>query len=361
MGNDRGIGALCLLLLQIVLGARAWRNYRSLPALSEHPSGTDSMPSVSIIIPARNEEGNLPRLLSSLLQLDYPDYEIIVVDDESSDRTAELARRHGVRVIESGRMPSGWVGKSWACAQGAAAARGSLLLFTDADTEHSPASLRAAVTSAVSRRLSLLSVMPAQECGTFWERLLLPYAFALYFAGLTRVNGPRGDSVANGQYLLFNRREYDRLGGHGCVRGSLIEDVELARLTKRAGGSVALYRTTSIRVRMYTGLRPLWEGFGKNAFRFVSSSPRSGALTVLATITYAGAVPNAIRTRNRSLSLALLATPAVALSPWTRDAGVPAAYALLYPFAGLTFGGIALDSAQRSISRRRTVWKDRRY
>ncbi|PZS10287.1 MAG: hypothetical protein DLM70_00665, partial [Chloroflexi bacterium] len=236
MGIRGGVAAQGLVLAHILFGWLSWRNYRRMPHLDESLR-CENFPSVSIVIPARNEESRLPALLRSLAALDYPDLEVVVVDDQSIDGTARVARDFGVRVIEGAEAPSGWTGKCWACWQGAAMTTGTYLLFTDADTVHGTRSLTRAIQAATSRRAALLSLLPRHRCETFWERLLVPYAYALYFAG-----GRRGTGIANGQYMLFEGDAYQRTGGHRAVRGSLVEDVDIASRIANAGERVLLLR-----------------------------------------------------------------------------------------------------------------------
>lgn len=331
---------------------------------------TGGLPSVDIIVPARDEAETLPVLLPSLLALAYPFARVLVVDDGSTDGTAAVARSLGVAVLSAPALPPGWAGKPHACAAGAAATGSAWLLFTDADTWHAPTSLTAAVAFAEQHQLDALSLFPAQRCLTFWERLLVPFAYRHYFAGVDarRVNDPaEPEALANGQYLLVRRTGYERAGGHAAVRDSIIEDVALAAVFKRAGVRCHAVRAgEQVQVRMYDGLGAIRRGFSKNSSRFLLANPRGGGWTVFSTLLDGAALPLLLLglcRRCRVLTLAGLLSwgvGAAALVPWLRAAGVPRRFALLQPLAAAAFQTVALGGL-RALRPGATEWKGRRY
>lgn len=243
-------------------------------------------PQVSIIIPARNEEASLGSCLESLVAQTGIPFEIIVVDDHSTDRTREIAQsfsglRSAVRVIEAGPLPAGWTGKNNAVAAGAREARGEWLLFTDADTVHLPGSLAAAVSEARENQADVLSYSPEQIAVTFWEMAVLPVVFAELVrqyppAKVSDPNSP--EAAANGQYILIRREAYDAVGGHAAIAFEILEDVALARAVKASGRKIRFrYAATRVRTRMYRNFRQLREGWTKNlALLF----PKPGGLAV---------------------------------------------------------------------------------
>lgn len=232
-------------------------------------------PFLSVVIPARNEEANIGACLSSLAAQTYPAFEILVVDDESGDRTAEIVRETPpgnsteIRLIRGSPLPGGWFGKPWACHQGAAEARGDLILFTDADTVHRAELLAGAVRALKEDGVDALTLMGRQVMDTFWEQLLQPQFFMLLVARFPRTGSPKRPgqwrhAIANGQYLLFRREAYEALGGHGAVAGEVAEDLRLAQLLVRGGWKLGVRGTKGLETRMYRSLEGLVEGWSKN-------------------------------------------------------------------------------------------------
>jgi len=230
---------------------------------------TKAPPQVSIIIPARNEEASLGSCLESLVNQTGVSFEIIVVNDHSTDHTAEIAAAFpGVRTIDAGPLPSGWTGKNNAVTCGARAARGEWLLFTDADTIHLPGSLKRALVESKENSADLLSYSPEQIAVTFWEMATLPVVFAELARQYppSRVSDPNSPAAAaNGQYILVTREAYDAVGGHASVASDILEDVALARAMKASGRKIRFrYAADAVRTRMYRNFAQLREGWTKN-------------------------------------------------------------------------------------------------
>lgn len=229
----------------------------------------NTAPVVSVIIPARNEEASLGACLESLVLQTGVDFEIIVVDDHSTDHTHEIATSFPkVKVIEAAPLPIGWTGKNNAVATGARQARGRWLLFTDADTVHVLGSLARALSEAQQNHVELLSYSPEQIAVTFWEIATLP----VVFAELARQYPPSKVSdtsspvaAANGQYILVRRDTYDAVGGHAAVAADILEDVAFARAVKSSGRKIRFrYAADAVRTRMYRNYAQLREGWTKN-------------------------------------------------------------------------------------------------
>jgi glycosyltransferase involved in cell wall biosynthesis len=224
---------------------------------------------ISIIIPARNEEISLADCLQSLVAQSGVEFEIIVVDDHSTDRTRAIAESFpGVRVVESGPLPQGWTGKNNAVTCGARLAHGEWLLFTDADTVHLPGSLAAALKEAHENGAEMLSYSPEQIAVTFWEMATLPVVFAELARQYSpsKVSDPASPiAAANGQYILIRRETYDAIGGHAAIARDILEDVALARAVKNSGRKILFrYAADRVRTRMYRNYRQLREGWTKN-------------------------------------------------------------------------------------------------
>jgi glycosyltransferase involved in cell wall biosynthesis len=221
-------------------------------------------PLVSIIIPARNEARSLPKLLESLLQSAYTNYEILVIDDHSEDQTYEVATRYPVTVIKAPPKPSGWIGKSWACYIGSCFAKGDLFLFTDADTIHTPNGLLEAVATLKNTHAVMLSAPSFHQNNFWWEKLLGPFHFLITVAA-TPFNKPNlKNPYAIGQYLLFEKEFYLSIGGHTAICSSLAEDVDLARMTLANGGQYQLYTNTKLyEVQMYNSFPEFVSGWSR--------------------------------------------------------------------------------------------------
>src|SRR5687767_8924827 len=248
---------------------------RSLDDEQADPPG--SPPLASHVTPARNEARNISPCVESALASSYPRLEVIVVDDHSTDETAAIvraiaARDARVRVITPPPLPDGWFGKQWACAAGAAVARGEVLGFMDADTRQAPDLVTRTVNAMLTRGADLLSVAGTQDLGSFWERMIQPQIFSIMlqrYGGTELVNRSRrvAEKIANGQCLWVRRSAYDTMGGHGAVKHEVAEDLALAQHWFGAGRTVALVLgIDQLSTRMYTSLRELIDGWGKNIY-----------------------------------------------------------------------------------------------
>jgi hypothetical protein len=298
------------------------------------------------------------------------------VDDASTDGTGSIARDCGASVIrlEEEHRPPDWLGKPHACQRGADACGGEWLLFLDADTRPAPASVHLAHAHATARRLDAVSLFLEQRCETFWERLLVPFAYQQFFAGVdgARLRRPEtGEAILNGQFILIRRAVYRAVGGHGAVRGSIVEDVALAAVLKSAGSRQETLRgERHAAVRMYRSLRSIRHGFGKNAYAFLAVDPLRGVKVALSCMGAGAGAPllglaagttGVGRIALAAVGVASWAAQAALLLPWLRRSGVPSWHAALQPLSAVVFNAIAIESTVRSVFRLGLSWKGRTY
>jgi chlorobactene glucosyltransferase len=347
------------------------------PLLERQPGG---MPSLSIVVPARDEERSIERCVRSLLAQRWLDLEVIVVDDRSTDATPQILERLAredsrLRVVRGEELPEGWIGKPWALAQGARLARGEWLLFTDADSFHDPAGAASALWLATRAGADALSIATRQELESFWERAILPsiLGMILFVSGpLGAVNDPAKPkkALANGQYILVARKAYEALGGHAALRGEIVEDVAFARRLKADGRFRFLLaggdRLAS--VRMYHSLGEIWAGFTKNVYVGADGNLGSlaGGIIFCAAISIAPPLlaARALAAGRYADALEALATSLaiVATASWgMRRAAFPRRLALLQPLGTAFFAAVIANSTWSVLSGRGVEWRGRRY
>jgi chlorobactene glucosyltransferase len=283
---------LLLLLLNILLNLRSLRRARSEVDLP------DPAPLISVLIPARDEEANIGACIDSLRRQDYPNYEILVLDDSSTDGTAEIVARIAaqdgrVSLLRGDHLPDGWAGKPFACHQLAQRARGSWLLFTDADTVHAPSVLRHVLCTALESQAALISGFPYQRTTSIWQKMALPILF--YFLllclmplwWLQRTKRPL-PSIAIGQFMFFSAREYRSVGGHEAVKDCIIEDVSVAReIARHNYRQLTLDLSEVVSCQMYRGVGPMWEGIARWLYTVASMSTAGlAAIMFVATLLF---------------------------------------------------------------------------
>jgi chlorobactene glucosyltransferase len=346
---------------------------RKHPRLAREPESDGTL--VSVIVPARNESSTIDRLLDSLRRSTYSPVEIIVVDDASTDDTGAIAGRHAeqdgrVRVVRGSPLPEGWYGKSWACVQGYRAARGDLLLFTDADTLHEPSLLSHAVGGLERTGADLATVLTRQELVSFWERAVMPQILTLLLfryrpARLNRARRRR-DVIANGQFILVRREAYESVGTHEVVRDGVAEDLLLAQRFLEMGKRLrAWWAEDLIATRMYTGLGAMVEGWSKNMYLGGRATfPEEPLLRSLVPMALVAGPAFWLAPLVALVLGAAWAPAAIALSVafWTlivMGLRLPPMYGLAYPLGAV----VTLVMVFRSLSRgdRRVVWRGREY
>ena len=344
-------------------------------------------PLVSIIVPMRNEEKNTRCCIGSLFSQNYPNFEIIAVDDWSKDNTLnilkELASIHNnLRVMEGNAVPKDWVGKSYALWQGVKQAKGDWLLFVDADTASEPCMLTSVIKYVDENKIDMLSISPFQVLETFWERVIQPVVLSsIYYAFPYRIiNDPRSKiAAANGQFILIRQSVYKAIGGHSAVKNRIVEDVALANLVKGRGYRLHFVRGKRlIKTRMYTNFGEIWEGWTKNIFFELGRKWRRVIFSIVILLA-CGFIPPILFTWSvvkvffqgayTLPSLLILAESTFLLvliiyNSWrqaTKLFAIPGYYSFTVPLGILIYVAIILSSAYKVASGMGVTWKERVY
>jgi chlorobactene glucosyltransferase len=366
----------CVAIFYAWRAARFGPGWIRVPIVTNVPDGSP----VSIVVPARDEERSIERCVRSLLAQTAADFEVVVVDDRSSDGTRAILERLSsedarLRIVDGAELPAGWIGKPWALHQGVLAARGDWLLFTDADSVHAPFSATSSLAFVRAKHVDALSIITRQEMGTLAERAILPSILGLIFfsqGNFSQLNDPAQTrrALANGQYIFISRRAYDGLGGHAALRGEIVEDIELARRFK-TDGRFRLIMADGERlaaVRMYHSFRELWNGFTKNIYY----GPRGnlwalgGGLVFIASISFGPpllAFNAAVRRRPVEALEALLTSAAlIATGGWAMSSvGMDRRLGWFQPVGTAVLAAITINSTIAVLSGRGVEWRGRRY
>lgn len=319
---------------------------------------------LTVIIPARDEATYIGRALASLAGM-----HVIVVDDNSSDATAEIARQHGATVVSGRPLPPGWTGKMWAVSQGveaAAAAHPDYLLLTDADIVHGPGIVSSLVTKAELDRFDLVSLMVLLRTESFAEKALIP-AFVFFFLMLyppSWIESPRHRTAgAAGGCMVIRREMLERIGGIETIRGELIDDCALARAVKRSGGRVWLGLTRDTRsIREYGSFGEIWRMISRTAFTQLKYSPLL-LCAAIAGLAIAFLAPPLLALTFRPLAgtigaLAWLGM-SIAYAPMLRFYRRPVLWAPALPLIAMFYAGATIDSAIRYWTGQGGAWKGR--
>lgn len=346
-----------------------------------------SAPKVSVCIPARNEEINIRRCVEAVLHQDYPNFEVIVLDDRSTDATLTLLKEIASRdsrllPINGSDLPEGWAGKPHALYQASAAAKGEWLCFVDADTFLAPNALSAVYAKAIETNADLFTVMTKQILGSFWERAVMPLVMTALSVGFSprKVNDPsRRDAVANGQFIFIKRSIYDLIGGHEKIKDQIVEDKALSENVKWNGHRLVVANGMQlVSTRMYTSLGTMWEGWTKNIYLGLRDHP---ALLLLgafgATLALLAALFMPVWPLlglgwylNNGGWMALVVI-FEALFVWgyliyirarvAQEMEIPRWYAFTTPLGAGAFAAMMLTSAWKVISGQGVTWRGRKY
>jgi glycosyltransferase involved in cell wall biosynthesis len=348
--------------------------------LSERRGSSTRTPRVSVVVPARDEERGIEAAVRSHLSQAYPNLEVIVVDDRSTDATpailAKLAAEDARLTVVAGvEPPEGWLGKPHALFEGASCARGEVLLFADADVRYAPEAVADAVALLESDGLDLVALFPLVEMRGFWENVLMPYLPVSYFFGpafLLNSDRQRRFAAGAGAGMFVRASAYRAAGGHAALRDSVIDDLHLATRVRRAGGRCRMVRADDrARIRMYRGFREIFDGFTKNmayvfegwggaflafstAFSFLAWS--LPAVVLIARATGAAVPPGDVAWAWLALGLAVLGRAAIAV-----HLRQPIWPSLTHPFMAAIWMAITARSLAWRYLRRELKWRGRTF
>jgi chlorobactene glucosyltransferase len=335
-------------------------------------------PRISVCVPARNEERSIQACLQSLLDQDYPDFEVIAVDDHSTDRTWEIMRdlekeNSNLKVLQGQDLPEGWLGKPFALNQAFKIAEGEYLLFTDADPVFECHALNTAVGAMRDRELDVLTLMPQAEFGSFWERAVQPVIFG-FIASLTRfknVNDLDHESAMGfGAFLMFRRKAYEKIGGHEAGKVDVLEDVLIAKRAKRAGLKLLVADAKQLfSIRMYFGLKEIWTGWRKNMFLAMKRSVLravwyvSMVLGFLLTPYIVLALNIFLQTGWLWVGMAIAGVVMVTAAAYKTcdELGLHRNTSALFPLGAIVMAAIMLNSMLHTLVRKKTEWRGRIY
>ena len=372
-------------LVVLMLGVTTFVFFLNFRKTARSGNRPDDLPFISVMVPARNEEGKIRRCLESLLHQDYPNFEVIVVDDRSTDRSAQIIaqiadehERLKSLSVKDNRV--GWLGKCNALDYASKHAQGEWFAFIDADTYHHSNSLRDAVASANKYQVDLISFMPVQELYSFWEQAIMPVLLGSFLLGdpfnkVNDVKNPR--AYAYGQYTLIKSDAYRAIGGHHSVRDQILDDIALARVVKGKGYNItAVDGRPLYRVRMYTDLIDLWRGWSKNLYALIDCNPifLGGVLLLLNLGLVAPYISVAMLTEmiakgtqpETAPIAAMLVFQFVCISAWfwrtsLHYKGLKFWHIFFVPIGTLALSALYLYSAFCVITGIRVTWKDREY
>ena len=344
-------------------------------------------PLISVCVPARNEERNIRACVEAILAQDYPNFEVIVLEDRSTDATGEIlrsltAQNDKLKIISGSDLPKGWAGKPHALFQASAATCGEWLCFVDADTFLSPATLSSCYAKAFETDADMFTIMTFQIMGSFWEKVVMPIVMTALSVGFSprKVNDPKSkDAIANGQFILIKRSVYDAIGGHESVKDQIVEDKAISEQVKWNGYRLIVANGYSlVKTRMYTSLPEMWEGWTKNIYLGLSDRPSLmllgafGAFILLVAALFLPLWPllgifwylrdgGWLALAVIFESLILWAIVIYARSRVAIGMGISPWYAFTLPLGAAVFAAMMISSTWKVISGKGVTWKGRIY
>ena len=375
---------LFLLLTSIVL----LRNRLSFSPLASEKDSQKATPLISVCVPARNEEKNLERVLTSILEQSYPNIELLIINDFSTDATPDIIERFKhenpdvITTVPASDKPNGWLGKPWACQQLANQANGQYLIFLDADTALRPNMIQQAHNAFSRYKLGMITVWPEQELKSFWEKTVVPliyYALVTLLPAIYVYRSPRWlppiirnqfssrFAAACGQCIGFTRSAYKAIGGHESVKDEVVEDVALSKRVKENGLTLRMFTGVhSISCRMYRSEKEIFNGLRKNFFagfnRSILLFMLMGVIHLIVFVLPFFVLPYAVFLKSPGLlfisagSITLILLHRFILAIWFRW---NPAYGFLHPLAVLWYQRLGVYSLIDYIKGRKVLWKGR--
>lgn len=360
---------LLLIFLNLLQNLKRFKGHDRIKP--QHP-----LPFVSVLVPARNEESNIKNCVSSLLQSDYPRLEIIVLDDNSTDRTykivKEISKDHKkLRVIKGEKLPLNWNGKNWACHQLAQEAQGEWLLFTDADTSHKPRSVSAALALTQREKSVFISCIPRFITKTWSEKLYFPIIHFVFVAlfPLKLINNSKDPllSFAIGPFLFIEKNFYFSWGGYEAIKTEVVDDIAMARKVKANNGKISVLDGIEVLdVRFYTCFKEVWNGFSKNSYEAIGKAPHI-LVALLCAVYFLFLYPyislwGAFES-HQSLTLPLLQVLTISLMKIILSLRfkIGVISGQLHPFSVILAVLILLNSFRLSLFGKKFEWKERLY
>ncbi len=335
-----------------------------------------------MIVPARNEERNIKDCINSLLKQNYPNFELIVVDDRSEDRTLEILNKlkekdSRIKIVEVKELPSGWTGKNYALIEGLKFAKGEWLLFIDADTVHDEKTLSAAMNYALKHNLDSLSVEPHFEWNNFFHKLTFPVlslGAACLFPIFTVNKKGSKLTLSNGQYLMIKKEVYEDAGGHEKVKDKILEDVALIENVKAKGYAYHLIMGREMeKVRMYRDIKSFWRGWGRILFLGMKKNLASTIILFLLSFTisllpflmliFILLTPHSFELLKNIFVLDLIVISQIFLINGFIHYifKVNLLYTLLHPISVITAMGVLGNSVYMGSKKREIEWKGMKY
>lgn len=353
-------------------------NFLHIEKVSSYKGKLEEYPMISICVPARNEERGVEACLTSMLGQDYPSFEVIVVDDNSTDATPDILQKLGEKhsnltVIKGEPLPSDWHGKPFALYQAQKIAKGEFILFADADPVFHPDTLKTAMHIMQDRNLDFYSLLPGSVFSSFWEKAVQPVFFG-FIGSMTpfrKVNSPEfPEAMGVGAFTMIEKKLYDRIGGHESLKQEILDDIGLARVAKSFGARLLIADGQKlISIRMYHSLEEIRIGWRKNMFIAMRKSiPRAFyyifiviALNVTPYFLFVASWINGEGLVSLSISAINLFTLLSMNFVFCKELRLSALYLLVFPLGALVFVWVMISSMSQILFKGTTEWRGRNY